>query len=144
MLTEPPVKCNAITFFNFQGQRSNRMHFRHYWGYADNSMRVTLRIWSLIQSISSGLHYINCVPVKCNAITFFNFQGQRSNRMLFRHYWGYADNSMRVTLRIWSLIQSTSSRLHYINCVPVNCNAITVFNFQGQKSNRTYFRCYLG
>jgi glutamate formiminotransferase len=137
-----PVNCNAITFFNFQGQSSNRTHFRRYWGYVDNSMRVTLRIWSLIQSTSSGLHYINCVPsqLQCNYI--FQFQGQWCNRTFLRCYWVYVDNSMRVTLRIWSLIQSTSSGLHYINCVPSQLQCNYIFQFQGQWSNRTCLRCY--
>jgi hypothetical protein len=118
------------------------MHFRHYWGYADNSMRVTLRIWSLIQSTSSGLHYINCVPVKCNAITFFNFQGQRSNRTYFRCFWVYVVNSMRVILRIWSVIRRTSCDLRIVNCIPSQIQCSYIFQFQGQWSNLTCLRCY--
>jgi hypothetical protein len=101
-LTVSPVKSNEIPVFYFQGQRSNRTYFRCYWVYVDNSMRVILRIWSVIRRTSYDLRFVYCVPsqMQCNYI--FQFQGQRSNRTSCRCYWVYVDNSMRIILRIWS------------------------------------------
>jgi acyl-ACP thioesterase len=122
------IQCNYI--FQFQGQRSNRTYFRCYWVYVDNSMRVILRIWSVIRRTACDLRFVNCVPsqIQCNYI--FQFQGQRSNRTYFRYYWVYVDNSMRVILRIWSVIRRTSCDLRFVNCVPsqIQCNYIFQFS----------------
>jgi cellulase/cellobiase CelA1 len=80
--------------------------------------------------------------VKCKAFTVYNFQGQKSNRTYLRCYWGYVDNSMSVIHCACSVILSTSCDFRFVNCVPseMQCNYIS--QFQGQRSNRTYFRCY--
>jgi hypothetical protein len=122
---------------HFQGQRSSRTYFRCFWVYVVNSMRVILRNRSVIRRTSCDCAVLTESPVKCNAITFFNFQGQRSNRTHFRRCWGYVDNTKRVTLRIWSLIQSTPCALRFVNCVArqMQCNYIFQFSRTKIKSN---------
>jgi hypothetical protein len=109
-------------------------------------MRVIRCIWSIMQNTSSGLRYVNCIPsqMQCICTAISNFQGQKSNRTYLRCYWGYAGNSIRVIRRIWSLIHSTSSDLRYNNRLPCQVQYIgcAFSNFQSQKSNRTYLRCY--
>jgi hypothetical protein len=128
-----PQSIQGNYIFQFQGQRSNRTYFRCYWGKVDNSMPVILRIWSLIQSTSSGLHCINSVPSQFKANTYFTFEGQRSNRTYYCCYWIWVDNSLRVILRIWSLIQSTSSGLRYINSDRSQIQWISSFLFSRSK-----------
>jgi hypothetical protein len=134
------MQCNYI--FQFQGQRSNRTSYRCYWVYVVNSMRVLLRIWSVIRRTSCDLRFVYCVPsqMQCNYI--FQFQGQRSNRTSCRCYWVYVDSSLRVILRIWSVIRRTSCDLCSVNCVPSQMQCNYIFQFQGQSSNRSSFRCY--
>jgi hypothetical protein len=125
--------CSA--FSNFQGQKSNRTYLRRYWGCADNLMRVILRNWSLIPNTLSGLPYVNSVPSQIQYIcsAFSNLQGQKSNQMYLRCYWGYVDNAMRVIRRIWSLIQSTSRGLCYVNCVHSQMQCIYSLQFSRPK-----------
>jgi hypothetical protein len=135
-------------FFNFRGQKSNRTYLRCCWGYVDYSMFVILRICCFIQRTSSAERYVNRVPcqIQCIHHEFFNFRGQKSNRTYLRCCWGYVDYSMFVILRICSFIQRTSSGLRYVNRVPCQIQGIhyELFNFRGQKSNRTYLRCCWG
>jgi hypothetical protein len=134
------MQCNYI--FRFQDQGSNRTYFRCYWVYVDNSMRVTLRNWSVLRSTSSYLRCLNWVPIEMQRNYIFRFQDQGSNRTYFRCYWVYVVNLMRVIHRIWSAIRRTSCDLRFVNCVPSQMECSYIFQFQGQRSNRTYFRCY--
>jgi hypothetical protein len=131
---------------NFQGQKSSQSYLRWYWGYVDNAMRVIRRIWSLIQSTSPGLCYVNCVPSQMQCIYSLQFSRPKSIRTYLRCCWGYVDKSMRVILRNWSLIPNTLSGLPYVNSVPSQiqyiCSAFS--NLQGQKSCQMYLRCYWG
>jgi hypothetical protein len=125
------MQCNYI--FQFQGQRSNRTSLRCYWVYVDNSMRVQLRNPGVIWQTSCYLRFVNSVPTQLQCNYIFPFQGQRSNRTYFRCYCGQVDNSMRVILRIWSLIKSTSSGLHYVNSVPSQMQCNYIFQFSRSK-----------
>jgi hypothetical protein len=124
------------------------MYLPCYCGYVDYSMFVILRICCFVQRTSSGLRYVNCVPsqIQCIRHEFFNFRGQKSNRTYLPCLWGYVDYTMFVILRIYGFIQGTSSSFCYVNRVPgqIQCIHHEFFNFQGQKSNRTYLPCDWG
>jgi hypothetical protein len=76
----------------------------------------------------------------------FNFRGQKSNRTYLPCCWGYVDYSMFVILRIYCVIQRTSSSFCYVNRVPcqIQCIHHEFLNFRGRKSNRTYLHCCWG
>jgi hypothetical protein len=140
------IQCIHHEFFNFRGQKSNRTYLPCYWGYLDYSMFVILRICCFIQCPSSRFCYVNRVPgqIQCIHHEFFNFRGQKSNRMYLPCNWGYVDYSMFLILRIFCFIQRTSSSFCYVNRVPcqIQCIHHEFFNFRGQKSNRTYLPCF--
>jgi hypothetical protein len=142
------IQCIHHEFLNFRGQKSNRTYLPCCWGYVDYSMFFILRICCFIQGTSSSFCYVNRVPcqIQCIHHEFFNFRGQKSNGTYLPCYWGYVDYSMFVILRIYCFILLTSYGLGYVNRVPcqIQCNHHELFNFRGQKSNRTYLRCYRG
>jgi hypothetical protein len=111
-------------------------------------MFVILRICCFIQRTPSNFCYVNRVPgqIQCIHHEFFNFRGQKSNRTYLPCYWGYVDYSMFVILSICCFTQRTSSSFCYLNRVPgqIQCIHLELFNFRGQKSNRTYLPCYWG
>jgi uncharacterized protein YggT (Ycf19 family) len=142
------IQCICTAISNFQDHNSNRTDLPCCWGYVDYSMFVILRICCFIQRTLSSFCYVNRVPghIQCIHHELFNFRGQKSNRTYLRCCWGYVDYSMFVILRICSFIQRTSCGLRYVNRVPcqIQCIHYELFNFRGQKSNRTYLRCCWG
>jgi hypothetical protein len=130
------IQCNYNAFSNFRRHISNLTYLRYNWDYVDSSMRVILRIWSSIQSTLFGFHYITCVTsqMQWNYNAFSNFRRHISNLTYVRYYWDYIDSSMRAILRIWSLIQSTSSGLRYINSVPLSNAMQILFSILGAKN----------
>jgi branched-subunit amino acid transport protein AzlD len=142
------IQCIHHEFFNSRDQKSNRTYLLCYWGYVVYSMIVILRNCCFIQGTSSSFCYVNRVPcqIQCIHHEFFNFRGQKFNRTHLPCYWGYVDYSMFVILPICCFIQRTSSGLRYVNRVPcqIQCIHHEIFNFRGQKPNRTYLPCYWG
>jgi uncharacterized protein YggT (Ycf19 family) len=142
------IQCICTAISNFQDHNSNRTDLPCCWGYVDYSMFVILRICCFIQRTLSSFCYVNRVPcqIQCICTAISNFQDHNSNRTHLPCCWGYVDYSMFVILRICCFIQRTLSSFCYVNRVPghIQCIHHELFNFRGQKSNRTYLRCCWG
>jgi hypothetical protein len=95
-----------------------------------NSMRVILHTWCQIQRTSSSIRHAICCPghIQCNYSR--GIQASIFSWSYLRCYWRYLENSMRVILQSWCLIQRTHSGLRYMNCVPghIQCISSSIYS----------------
>jgi hypothetical protein len=87
MLTVVPAIYNEMTTPHIESSIFNCNFLRCHWRYADIWMRVILQSWCLIQSMFSGLRYVNCGPghIQCNysyVYSGFNIQVHQSALLL--------------------------------------------------------------
>jgi hypothetical protein len=74
MWTVVPDIYNTFTAPHIQTSIFIWTYLRCYWKYLDNSMLVIQQTWCQIQSISSGLRYVNCGPghIQCSYISAYS------------------------------------------------------------------------